>query len=529
MHFLYNAVKFAAGDFTILSMSFYACLALFAVFYYTLGKRLKVQWTLLLAASLFFYLANCSLKLFVWLLAPVTITYLMALIINDLQGKKRSLILFCTVAANMCFLVYFKERNFFVITHNILARALHFGKWHSVSIAAPLGVSYLTLMLVSYICDVSWGTVRAQKNPLKFLLYVIYFPVVTSGPIARYAEVENQLFAEHRFDYEKFCFGVQRICWGFFKKLVIAERLGLIVGTVYGGWENYTGFTMLFALLLYALQVYADFSGCIDMVLGASETLGITLPENFRQPLFSTSVSEIWRRWHMTLGFWVKDYVLYPVLKTEAMQNLSKFLKSRLGKKNRFAKLIPTWCGMFCVWFTVGFWHGGAWKYIFGGGIFFFAIIAGGQLFEPLFAKLISIFRINTEAASWKFFQRIRTFFLFAAAVSFQRAESFKTGVKMWRQVFNEFNPWIFVDGTLFRLGLDAKDFIVLVVSLLVLLLVSNLEQGADGETLHVRERLARQNLSFRWAVYLGLVFSVVVFGMYGYGFNPSDFIYGAF
>ena len=529
MRYLFEKLALVAADFSILSFWFYVCLALFAAVYYTVGKKFRIQWVLLLGASLFFYLANCPAKLFLWLLAPVLFTYLMALIINDLQGFKRNLILGCTVAFDAVFLVWFKERNFFIVTHNVIASLFHFHRWETVRIAAPLGVSYLTLMLISYMLDVAWGLVQPQKNPLKFLLYVIYFPVTTSGPIARYREVENSLFCSHGFDYERFCFGVQRIVWGFFKKLVIAERLGVIVAIVYGSWENYAGFTLLLGLLLYAVQVYADFSGCIDMVLGVSEVLGITLPENFRQPFFSTSLSEIWRRWHITLGLWVKDYVLYPVLKSSPLQTLSKSLKTKLGKKNRYAKLLPTWCGMFCVWFSVGFWHGGNWKFIFGGGLFFFVMIAGGQLCEPLFKKLSALLGINTACASWWFFQRFRTAFLFSAAVSFQRAFSFRTGLRMWGQVFKEFNPWIFVDGTLFRLGLDAKDFIVLVISLAVLLFVEFAEHGNKAESVSLRKRVAGQNIVFRWTVYLGLVFSVIVFGMYGYGFNPQDFIYGAF
>ena len=529
MKLLLHWIRIVSADFSIMSLYFYACLAFFALVYYTIARKLRVQWMLILAASIFFYFANSSIKLFLFLLAPIIFTYLMAFIINDLQGFKKSLIVFATVCTNVLFLIYFKERNFFVITHNLLSLSLHLKQWQSVNIIAPLGVSYLSLMLISYILDVAWGTVSAQKNPLKFLCYVIYFPILTSGPITRYSEIENQIFAVRDFNYDRFCFGIQRIAWGFFKKLVIAERIGVIVSTVYGSWQNYQGFTLAVGLLAYVLQMYTDFSGCIDMVLGVSECLGISLPENFRQPFFSTNLSEIWRRWHMTLGFWVKDYVLYPILKSSAIQKLSALLKSKLGKKNRYAKLIPTWCGMFATWFAVGFWHGGQLKYIFGGGLFFFAMIAGGQVLEPLFAVIVKILRINTKTASYRFFLRLRTFFLFAAAVSFQRAQSLKTGFQMWKRVFADFNPYIFFDNTLFRLGLDAKDFIVMIIGLLIVLLVSNMEQTSDGTQKHVRVWLSEQNIAFRWFIYFGLFFSVIVYGMYGYGFNPKDFIYGGF
>ncbi len=527
MVFLSEVLAYITTNFSIISFFFYFCLTLFVIVYYTIGKKLKIQWILLLGASLFFYLAN-GLKISLWIFAPISLTYAASFAVARLEGKRKSLLVFIMVSLNVVFLIYFKEQNFFVTAHNILAPFFHKGRWSTVKIAAPLGVSFLILMLISYILDVSWGSIKPQKNPLKFLLYVIYFPVTTSGPITRYSEIENQLFEPHSFDYDKFCFGVQRIAWGFFKKLVIAERIGLIVNTIYGNWENYQGFTLIVGLLLYAPQLYFDFSGCIDIVLGISETLGITLPENFRQPFVSTSLSEIWRRWHMTLGFWVKDYVLYPVLKSQIMQNLSAFLKSKLGKKNRYAKLIPTWCGMFCVWFIVGFWHGGSFKYIFGAGLFFFSMIAGGQLLKPVFSWLVKILRINTQTTDWCFFQRVRTFFLFSAAVSFQRAGSFIMGLRMWRHVFKEFNPWIFVDGTLFKIGLDVPDFFVLICAILIVILVSTKENNKDGKTIHVREQLAKQNLWFRWLVYLGLIFSVILFAMYE-PYNPTTFIYAGF
>lgn len=523
-----SLLQAACDNFSILSMYFYIALALFAIIYYTIGRKFKIQWMLLLFASLFFYFVNGNENT-LWILAPVAITYFYAHMVLRLEGKKRTTLSVLVVLFNVIFLVYFKEANFFIKNINRILNFFNLPLLTLASRKAPFGISYIILMLISYYFEVSWGRVKPQKNPLKFFLYALFFPVTTSGPITRYTEIENQLFSEHRFNYDRFCFGVQRIAWGFFKKLVVAERIGIIVGTIYGNWNNYTGFTLAIGLLLYALQVYADFSGCIDMMSGTAETLGIKLPENFRQPLFSTSLSEIWRRWHMTLGFWVKDYVLYPILKSDGIQKFSAFLKAKLGKKNRYAKMIPTWCGMFITWFAVGFWHGGDWKYIFGGGLFFFIMIAGGQLLEPLFTGLQKLLRVNTETASWRLFQRLRTFLLFATAVSFQRALSFNVGLKMWRQVFADFNPWIFFDGTLFKIGLDAKDFFVMVIGLLVILLVSNMEQGKDGETLHVRETLAKQNLVFRWLVYLGLVFSVIIFGMYGPEYNVKSFIYEMF
>ena len=503
---------------TILTPYFYVCLALLVAAYYTFAR--KVQWQLLLLASAAFYLSIAPWRGNVWILPPMAATYLAARYVGNPERKHRGLIAAGTAAFNAAVLVFFKERDFF----RFFAELFTGHRPPDISITAPFGISYLSLMLISYVLDAYWGTVKAQKNPFKFALAVILFPLGTSGPIARYSQTEGLLFARHNFDYGQFCFGIQRIVWGLFKKMVLADRLALIVGTVYGSYGNYEGFVIALGVACYTVQVYCDFSGCIDIVLGVAQLFGLSLPENFRTPFFAESLSEIWRRWHITLGLWVKDYVLYPVLKSRGIQALSGFLKKVLGKKNRYAKLIPTWCGMFVVWFTVGFWHGGTWRYIFGSGLFFFAMIAGGQFLEPLFSWLTKVLRINTQAASWRLFRRVRTFVLFSSSISFDRAYSFTEALRIWKRLFAEWNPWVFCDGTLFRLGLDAKDFSVLVIGLLILLLVSNMEQ-----TKGVRQRLAEQNIAFRWAMYLGLAFSVIIFGMYGPGYNAQSFIYAGF
>lgn len=518
-------------NFNILSIYFYFCFVPFTFIYYTVAKKFHFQWLWLLAASLFFYLANCPLKLFACILVPICITYFASQIVLKFENKQKSYFMFFVIALNIGFLIWFKERNFFITNWNLLASVFKAKHLQHVNIIAPFGISYIILMLTSYFIDVSWQTAESEKNPLKFLLYALFFPVTTSGPIARYVQVKESLFCEHSFNYRKFCFGIQRVAWGFFKKLVIADRIALIVQNVYST-DSYTGFITLVGLLSYAFQLYFDFSGCMEIVLGIGEILGVKLPENFRQPFFSTSLSEIWRRWHITLGLFLKDYVLYTILRTRMIKNLTNFLKTKLGKKNRFTKLIPTWCGMFVVWFLVGFWHGGSWNWICGSGLFYFLLISLGQLLEPFFIKIIQILKINTQTKSWIWFQRFRTVFIFCVCNSIDRAVSLKKGLAMWQNVFAEWNPWIFVDGTLFRLGLNAKDFFVVVFAIIVWMLVETYENKGDKTTdkgkLSARDAVARQNLVFRWSVYIGLVLSIFVFGIYGPGFDAKSFIYGA-
>ena len=520
IHYIYN-------NFTILATGFYLLLIPFVFIYYTIGKKYNIQWILIFFASVFFYLANCSLKLAALVLIPINITYLAALLLG--RTKQKKVLNIIVLLLNIIFLIYFKERNFFVSSANILSNILGAGGGDALpllKILSPFGVSYFILMLISYYLDICWNNALPQKNPFKFISYVIFFPLMTSGPIVRYGAIEQDLYLNHSFDYESFCFGVQRIIYGMFKKMVIADRLLLVVNTIYNNYSNYSGFIILLGIFAYTFQVYFDFSGCMDIVIGIGGTLGIKIPENFRQPFFSTSLSEFWRRWHISLGLWVKDYILYPVLKTNIIQKISLFIKKKLGKKNYYAKMIPTWCGVFFVWFTVGFWHGGTWNYIFGSGLFFFIMITLGQALSPVTDKLILLFSIDTEKSSWKIFQRLRTVSLFAFSVSFGRASSLMDGISMWQRLFSEFNPWVLFDGTLFKIGLDVYDFFVLIFAMSIVFVVELLEQKNN---VSVRKILADQNLVFRWIIYILMIFIIIIFGIYGPGYDSTKFIYGNF
>ena len=521
---LINAFYGIIENVSILNIKFYAYTLIFLIIYYTLAKKLKIQWIVLLCASLFFYFANGRKAAFL-IFIPCTITYVASCLIGKINGKKRRLLTSLILIFDVVFLVCFKELNFFIHIWNRFSSYFNLIILNEVHFKAPFGISYIVLMLISYFLDVNWNIIEHQKNPLKFLTYILFFPITSSGPICRYTNLKESLFSIHCFDYEKFCFACQRILWGLFKKLVIANKIAIIVSNVYGNREA-TGFIVLIGLLSFALQMYFDFSGCMDMVIGIGALFGIELPENFKQPFYSTSLSEFWRRWHITLGLWVKDYVLYPVLKSPLVQNLSVFLKSKLGKKNRYAKLIPTWIGMFVTWFVIGFWHGGSWNYIFGSGLFFFLMIAGGQLLEPVFTRMISFFHIKTESCLWKIFQRIRTTLLFAVSASFQKANGLRHGLKLWNRAFTNFFHYN-RDILLFNLGLK-NTAVLLIIIFFVILFIEYKEFKSNDNTVWLK-RISKLNIVFRWLVYLGLVFSVIIFGMYGPEYNVANFIYAGF
>ncbi len=371
---------------------------------------------------------------------------------------------------------------------------------------APIGLSFYTFMQLSYLIDVFWKTREAEKNPLKVMLYTSYFPQLTSGPISRFSIME-QLTARHHFDWQNVTFGLQRFLWGVFKKLVVSARLAVIVNRIYGDVEKYRGFYIWIAAALFMMQLYTDFSGCMDIVLGASECYGIMLPENFRAPFLSHSVQEYWQRWHITLGEWARDYILYPVMRLPFFRGMRKALAKVLPKK--IAKKIPSYLAMLPVWLFVGLWHGGGPKYVLGMGLWFWGCIVLGDLI-PL-PKIPVL-------------DQIRVFILVAVGNMFFRLSSIPEVFAALRSGFSRWNPKIFINGKLFKLGLSQRAFWLTMAALLIVLLVSAL-----GYKESVRARIARLNIVIRWVIYVLLIWSIVVFGMYGPGYDASAFIYEQF
>ena len=386
----------------------------------------------------------------------------------------------------------------------------------------PLGVSFYTFSLLGYVIDVYYGIATPQRNYGKLALYGMYFPVIISGPILKYREHGEQFFEEHPFDYHKVTRGLQRMLWGFFKKLVISERLGMLVDTVYGAYTDYAGAYIWIATICYAFQLYTDFSGCMDIVLGMSESFGMELPENFETPFFAKSISEYWRRWHITLGVWMKEYVFYPVLRSRFFTNLNKKWKQKFGKKK--GKQYTTFAAMFILWFTVGVWHGGDWKFVIGSGLLHWCYIVLEELLEAPCAHAMKRLHINAKGKGIAAIRVLRTFFLVCIGDLFFRAASVGDAFQMLRLAVSAWNPQIIWNGSLFTLGLEPVEFAIVVVSLLLLYAVSWMQQKGS-----VRERIATKALPVRWLIWYALLFYVILLGCYGPGYSASEFIYQGF
>ncbi len=495
------------------------------ILYYSIPRRF--QWGLLLLCSILYYLLSGQGVLIVYPVASVSACYAGSrLLVGTPQEdeKRRKIILLMTIAVNIGILVVLKYVNFGIYTIDGVARLFGSSRTllESVDFLVPLGVSFYTFSLLGYVIDVYYGIASVQNNFWKLALYGTYFPVIISGPILKYREHGEQFFAPHAFDYRQVAYGLQRMLWGCFKKLVIAERLGMLVDTVYGDYTGYPGAYIWVATVFYAFQLYTDFSGCMDIVLGMSESFGILLPENFQTPFFAKSVAEYWRRWHITLGVWMKEYVFYPVLRSKFFTNLNQSFKQRFGKKK--GKQYATFCAMFILWLTVGIWHGGDWKFVIGSGLLHWFYIVMEELLEAPCARLMERLHIHAAGKMISGIRMLRTFFLVCIGNLFFRAASVGDAFAMLQKAVTVFNPNVLWDGSLLTAGLDGIEMAIAILSLVLLCAVSVLQQKKG-----VRERIAQKALPVRWIVWYALLFGVILLGCYGPGYSASEFIYQGF
>ena len=530
---------------TLISFEFALLWLVTGILYYAIP--LKKRWVVLLGSSLVFYFIG-GISTGYFMLFTVACIWLIALWLDKfnkiqkayldahpdmsrdkkkkyrlfIQRKKR-LILALGLVVCFGFLVFLKYFNFlseqtFSILHLFKVQA----EAPKINIALPLGISFYTLQATSYIIDVYRGKLEAEKNPAKIALFVCFFPQIIQGPIGRYGTLAPQLFKGNRFDPVKFKHGLELALWGVIKKLTIAEYVGFIADNVFDNYTQYTGFVIFLGSVAYGFQVYADFSGGMDIITGIAETFGIEMAVNFERPYFARSIAEFWRRWHITLGAWMRDYVFYPLSLSKAFAKLGKKTKKVFG--TYIGKMLPTFLASFISFMLVGIWHGSSWKYI-AYGLWNSVIITGSILLDPVYKKVIEKLKINTDAFSWKLFQIVRTFFLVSIGRIFSRADSLRDSLAMLKRMFSEFNPWIFTNGTVLKLGANGKQLLLIAVMLLVLLVVGIMQENG----MKLRQKLDEQNILFRWIVIIAAVCFVMIYGAYGSGFSASDFVYQQF
>ena len=508
-------------NFTSFTFAIYCILTI--LIYFIMPK--KIKWIVLLVSSLFFlFYKNFNVVTIIQAIIVFLSAYIFGRLIEKYKNTKKSKIfLIVGILLILAVLIYFKYSNLFLITIDHICNIFKIDyDLKLVSRNSLIGLSYYSLIMIGYLTDIYRGGVKAEKNIFKCALFMSYFPILNSGPFIKYEDMKEKLYEGHKFNYEKMCSGLVRIAWGVFKILVISQRCGYFVNTVWGDLTKFNGTYSIIAALLFTIQLYTNFSGSIDIIMGISEIIGIDLPENFTSPFFSKTITEFWRNWHITLGEWLKNYIFYPIQKSDLMQKLNKFCKAKLGKK--VGKKIPLFLSMFIMWVFIGIWHGGEYHYIIATGILQFIIIFLEDILAPITNKLNDKLGINRETFGYKLYQVLRTYALFSLTMVFFRAPGVTEGINFIKSMFI-YNPWVLLDNTsLYKAGLDMLDFRILIISLIVLFVVDYLKTKFD-----VRKKLFEQNIVFRWIIIYSLLFSIIIFGCYGVGYNAADFIYRGF
>ncbi len=512
---------------SLISFQFFVFIGAVLLLYYLIP--LRTRWVVLLCASFFFY-ACSGWRSFLFVLCAGVSAYFAGLWIEKeiaasgaadgkeekAARKKRAAIPLITGIVILLAMLFYSK-----VIHSLiymLADTPETGL-SAFLIIVPLGISYYTFSLIGYLADVYWKKDRAEHNLFRLLLYMTYFPHILQGPIPRHGKLGPQLSQGHTFSYRKFCFGLQRSLWGYFKKLVIADRLAVIVNELFGNSAKYEGGIFLVAIAASVFQLYTDFSGCMDIVIGISECFGIELEENFRRPFFSRSASEFWRRWHSTLGMWFKDYVYMPLVVSPLLAGIAKTVQNRKGRKA--ARNVMTAVPLAVVWLLTGLWHGTGPDYIVW-GIYWGSIIILTGVFAPQIKKLNSLLHVEAGSELWKKWQMFRTFLIFAMGRLITAPGSLKKSAGIFCSILTKWTPWVFTDGTIYRIGLDRADYVVVLLGLLLIWRIScRQEQGQN-----IREMVAALPLPLRWILYYGLFFSIILFGFYGPGYNSGSFMY---
>lgn len=528
---------------SVISYLFIAFLICTLIIYYIMPG--KFQWIVLLGASLVFY-GYAGIKYLLLVVTESAIVYLFSLRmqksldeqeilardadrrtarkIKNTEKAKRKKYLVAALFIVITILVIFKALGFLIENIKRFVPIDRIQDIPELKLIAPLGMSFYTFMIISYLVDLYNGRISAQRNFFKYLTYVMYFPHVTQGPIARYEEVGHQLWEHHRFNLDVIMRGVWLIIWGAFKKMVIADRISVFTTGIFGDVFSYEGMIFWTVGIAYSIQIYCDFSGCMDIMRGASECFGIVLGENFRRPYFSQTLPEFWRRWHISLGAFFREYVFYPVSTSKLFLKLNVKIRDHIG--NVVGKVFAASIPILCVWMLTGLWHGAVWNYI-AWGLYHGILICMSTLFEQPLDRLTHRFKIRTECASWQIFRILRTFVLCVIGRLIFMGQGIGSSIWMIRSGFTD---WGKVYDLVGDFTLAQGEWSVILISCIVLLAVSIaqeiLERRETGED--IRGWLMRQNVWFRWLVMVVGISSIVICGVYGSG-ATKVFIYEQF
>ncbi len=492
----------------------------------------KQRYIILLASSLIFYGIFCGFGI-IFLITTILISYSAAIIMDriplkySLEGlpkkerkqlraiikKKKRFVLAIYVIINIGILLTLKYFNFFASSSIGLLGWLGINVSAPViKIALPLGISYYTLQSISYVVDVLRGKYKAEKNIFKIALFISFFPQMHEGPFGRYDALMPQMTSGEQIKINNLYNGIAQMFWGMFKIFMVANRAAIISDAVFKNHESYGGFTVIIGVIAYTIQLYAEFSGYIDVAAGVSKIFGIGLAKNFDMPFLALNVGDFWRRWHISLGGWFRDYIFYPISTSRALMKIVKNLPAFL------ANLLTITIPLFFVWFLTGLWHGASSKYIVY-GLYYFVLMIIFNLISPVVNKVLSKNNITSENRLIKSLRLTKTLMLVGIGMLMFRAEN----LLVFRQMLGS----VFSRGSEFQLfsAIEPNDFIIFILSFIVILL-SVIMKLKD---IDIESRFEALSSYKKYWICFCVFCIVVIFGAYGLGYIPPDPIYGGF
>ena len=501
----------------------------------------KARWGVLLAASYALYI-SFSKYLVLLLMATAAFTYAigrwMDKIGNDCEEKqkectdrkqksevkkafqkKRVTALRVGVLVLLGILFYVNYYNFVAQNCNIFLGKIG-AQLPMAKVMFPMGISFYTLEAVGYIADVYWERYPAEKHLGKLALFLSFFPQIMEGPIARYPDTSEALFAGEPVKMENLNEGFLRIIWGLFKKMVVSDRLSYLTTYLFDNYKEYHGSFIIIAAIAYTIQLYLEFSGSIDIVIGSGKLFGVTLPENFNQPFSAQSAAEFWRRWHMSLGNWFRNYVFYPVTVSPLVKNWNKTARKKYGKY--WAMVGTSAMALFPVWLATGVWHGAGWKYLFY-GMYYFVILFFGEAIKPFKEKNYERLGLDYNATWLKVVRILKTWVIIFTGELFFNAKNLTAGFHMFFSIFGNFHIssiWKYFPDVITK-----GDVVAICVGSVIVWIVGFLkENGVD-----VRGKILGARTPYKWCVYYAIIFAILLFGAYGTGYQPVDLIYAGF
>ena len=485
------------------SIDFAVFFTVFFILYWVVHKNLIVRNFFLLFSSYVFYGWWDWRFLFLIIFSSIVDFIVGKFIYKTEKKKKKKLLLIVSLVSNLGLLAYFKYTNFFIDSFinsfNFLGGSL---ESFSLNIILPVGISFYTFQTLSYTIDIYRGRLKPVKEWLPFFTFVAFFPQLVAGPIERASHLLPQFYKKYNFDYDRVKSGLLLALFGLFKKMVIADRVAILVNQVYNNPTEYSGVELSIATVFFAFQIYCDFSGYSDIAIGISRTLGFDLMKNFNSPYFSKSITEFWRRWHISLSTWFRDYVYIPLG------------GSRNGRWKTYANL-------FIVFLVSGLWHGAAITFVIWGAVHGFFIVIEKIVTEKPWTQTGIVAKFGKSYLGQVFWM-LFTFAIVCFAWVFFRANTFADSIYIAKNLFIVNTSSKELD-FLYHLGLIKPEFFLAIIAIGLLLLFEVFHKQFGAFKI-----LNKQFIPIRWSFYIVAVFTIIIFGIYG-GDTPKEFIYFQF